>query len=138
MPLLEGLLVKEEVSLCELGDALERKGPFSTVKQRWDIVQRSNGSRLGTGRRQGGPVFSAAAAPSIHATHVTGAPWGSTGRFRGPTFNGDQAFLSRTLCGSLSLCPRHCRGEIPPHIKQNVFILQKGTRLSRSGGTQPS
>lgn len=45
-------------------------------------------------------MFSAAA-PSMEARTVMGAPGGSRD-FRGPSFNGDQIFLTGTLCGSPS------------------------------------
>lgn len=72
-------------------------------------------------------MFSAAA-PSIEARTVMGAR-GLYGEFRGPSFNGDQAFLTGTLCDSLSLSLSMSlemrEREIPMQIKQNVFIANE-------------
>lgn len=63
----------------------------------------------GTGRIQGGPVFSTAQ-PSIEATNAMGA-LGALQEFRGPCFNGHQVLLTSRLCVCLSLPDRLERGK---------------------------
>lgn len=63
----------------------------------------------GTGRIQGGPVFSTAE-PSIEAANAMGA-LGALQEFRGPCFNGHQFFLTSILCVCLSLLDRLERGK---------------------------
>lgn len=86
--------MNEEVSLSELGATLQRKEPFSTVKQRWDIVRRLNGSRLGHRQQTRRPSVQRRRRSfyTLHTCNGGGARGAGQGVLEGPLSMGTKAF----------------------------------------------